>query len=148
MSSPLRQRGIGLPAAIFVITLMIAIAVGINVLVSQNAETFEEEVGLTRAFYAAESGAGMAMHLLFPPALFPDYNTRQACTDMQAQFDFDVDGLRQCRTELSCVLDATVDEVDYFTVTSQGVCGAIRRTVQVRTSYTAPIPPEPDDDDD
>ena len=56
-----RQRGIGLPAAIFIIVLMAGIAVAINQLLSQNAQTFEEEINLTRAFYAAESGAGIAI---------------------------------------------------------------------------------------
>ena len=55
------QAGIGLPAAIFVITIMAVIAIGINQLISQNAQTFEEEINLIRAFYAAESGAGFAM---------------------------------------------------------------------------------------
>ena len=42
--SKLHQAGIGLPAAIFVITLMAAIAVAINLLVGQNAQTFDEEI--------------------------------------------------------------------------------------------------------
>ena len=38
------QAGVGLPAAIFVITVLVVIAFGVSQLVSQNAETFEEEM--------------------------------------------------------------------------------------------------------
>ena len=60
------QSGIGLPAAIFIITTMALIAVAINLLVRENAETFVEEINLSRAFYAAESGAGFIMNRTFP----------------------------------------------------------------------------------
>jgi MSHA biogenesis protein MshP len=129
------QRGIGLPAAIFVITLMSAIAVAVNLLVTQNARTLEEELRLTRAFYAAESGAGFAMGLLFPPEDFPDYSTAAACPDVDRTYVFAVPGLTQCEVEISCEIDATVDGLDYFTVFSTGTCGEVSRTIQVRTSY-------------
>ncbi|MDO8907117.1 MAG: hypothetical protein Q7W55_01315 [Pseudohongiella sp.] len=132
------QKGVGLPAAIFVITLLSAIAGGISLLVSQNAETFEEEVMLTRAFYAAESGAGLALGVLFPTGSFPEYQARDACSTQPWQYEFSVDGLAQCKAEVSCALDATVDESDYFTLTSVGRCDNISRTVQVRTAYREP----------
>ncbi|MEX0739311.1 MAG: hypothetical protein WD071_08210, partial [Pseudohongiella sp.] len=130
-----RQRGIGLPAAIFVITLMVSISVGIQLLVSQNAEQFEEEVQLTRAFYAAESGASFAMNALFPPTEFPQYNVTAICPNNAGTprvYEFEADGLRNCSAEVSCVTDATVDGVNYYTITSEGICGDISRTVQVR----------------
>lgn len=133
-----RQRGVGLPAAIFVITLMVSISVGIQLLVSQNAEQFEEEVQLTRAFYAAESGAGFAMNALFPPTEFPQYNVTAICPENAGTprvYEFEADGLRNCSAEVTCVTDATVDGVNYYTITSEGICGDISRTVQVRTSF-------------
>jgi len=139
-SFPGHQRGIGLPAAIFVITLMAAIAVSINYLVSQNAETFEEENRLTRAFYAAESGAGFAMNALFPPDEFPNYDTNAICPENAGsprEYDFEADGLSGCSVSVSCVTDATVDGLDYFTITSTGTCGDVSRTVRVRTSFDA-----------
>jgi len=129
------QRGIGLPAAIFVITLMSAIAVAVNLLVAQNARTLEEELRLTRAFYAAESGAGFAMGLLFPPAAFPNYAPAAACPDVDRIYVFAVEGLTQCEVEISCENDALVDGLNYFTIHSTGTCGEVSRTVQVRTSY-------------
>jgi len=131
---PFHQRGVGLPAALFVITLMAAIAVAINYLVSQNAETLEEELRLTRAFYAAESGAGLAMGLLFPPDSFPQYTPALACPTVAREVMFLAEGLTVCSASIECTLDATVDAVNYFTVTSTGTCGDVSRTVQVRTA--------------
>jgi len=133
-----RQQGVGLPAAIFVITLMASIAVAISLLVSQNAETFEEEVRLTRAFYAAESGAGFAMNALFPPDEFPLYDTNAICPDNVGSprvYEFTAEGLSSCSTEVSCALDTTVDGLNYYTISSTGTCGDVSRTVQVRTSF-------------
>ena len=134
------QKGVGLPAAIFVITLMAAIAVGINLLVSQNAETFQEETQLTRAFYAAESAAGFAMNALFPPDEFPNYNTTAICPENAGsprEYEFESDGLSSCSAAVSSVTDATVDGLDYFTITSTGTCGDVTRTIRVRTSFDA-----------
>ncbi len=133
-----KQRGVGLPAAIFVITLMVSISVAIQLLVSQNAEQFEEEVQLTRAFYAAETGAGFAMNALFPPDEFPQYNGTAICPENAGSprvYEFEADGLRNCSAEVSCVTDATVDDVNYYTITSEGICDDVSRTVQVRTSF-------------
>lgn len=133
-----KQRGIGLPAAIFVITLMITIAVAVNLLVRQNAETFEEELRLTRAFYAAESGAGFAMNALFPPDEFPSYSSTAICPENAGSprlYEFEAEGLQGCSAAVSCVTDATVDGVEYYTILSTGSCGEVSRTVQVRTSF-------------
>ena len=133
-----KEQGIGLPAAIFVITLMITIAVAVNLLVRQNAETFEEEVKLTRAFYAAESGAGFAMNALFPPDEFPSYSTTAICPENVGSprlYEFEAEGLEGCSVEVSCVTDATVDGVEYYTILSEGICDDVSRTVQVRTSF-------------
>ena len=132
------QRGLGLPAAIFVITLLVSIAAAINWLVSQNSDTFEEETQLTRAFYAAESGAGFAMNALFPPNEFPLYSVNAICPNNVGSprvYNFDVDGLASCRAEVSCNIDADVGGTEYYTISSQGICGEVSRTVQVRTSF-------------
>jgi MSHA biogenesis protein MshP len=133
------QRGIGLPAAIFVITLMTILAVAINQLVSDNAATFTEETALTRAFYAAESGAGLAMHALFPPGEFPLYQNGEdsaaMCDPGPRVYEFDVDGLRACSATVVCTVDTVLDNVEYYTIVSAGMCGDVTRTVQVRTSF-------------
>ena len=88
------QQGIGLAAAIFVITLMGVLALGINLLVTQNSETFVEEASLTRAFYAAESGAGFAMNAIYPPEEYSGY-AGSSCAASET-YTFNVDGLAGC----------------------------------------------------
>lgn len=137
-SSPPRhsqQLGIGLPAAIFVITVMAGIAVAINLLVEQNAETYVEEINLTRAFYAAESGAGIAMNTLFPPEDYPIYPTPADCVAAPArEYSFTVDGLNQCVAAVTCSA-VTISGTVYATIESTGTCGDVARTIQVRTVY-------------
>ena len=133
------QGGVGLPAAIFVITLMVAIAAAINLMVEQNAGTCEEEINLTRAFYAAESGAGFAMNSLFPPEDYPAYaNLPADCAAWGTRtYNFVVDGLNMCRAAVNCD-GKTLDSVVYSTIESTGSCGDVSRTIQVRTVYDEP----------
>lgn len=139
--SPLSaQRGLGLPAALFVITLLAVLAVAINALVAQNDAAFEEEVLLTRAFYSAESGAGFGLNALFPPAEFPGYASGAgavagSCAVADNEYELVAAGLSACTATVSCTVDATVAGVDYFTITSVGTCADVTRTVQVRTSF-------------
>jgi MSHA biogenesis protein MshP len=139
MSAINKQKGIGLPAALFVITLLAILAVAINSLVSDNAETFQEEVLLTRAFYAAESGAGFAMNALFPPDEFPRYqkdvSNTAVCDLVPREYALKAEGLSACDVTVSCVIDATVAGVKYYTITSEANCSDVSRTVQVRTSF-------------
>ncbi|MFT4817640.1 MAG: MSHA biogenesis protein MshP [Pseudohongiellaceae bacterium] len=122
------QQGIGLPAAIFIITTMAAIAVAINSLVQENADTFAEEVNLARAFYAAESGAGFMMNRIFPPEAYSGY----AGSNCAARtYTFDAIGLAQCTAVVSCST-ITVSSTDYNTIESTGSCGDVERTIQVR----------------
>lgn len=138
------QKGMGLPAAIFIITVMALIAAAVNQLVSQNAQTYEEAVDLTRAFYAAESGAGFGMNTIFPPEDYPAYtaNTNKCPgtpgPPIPTIYTFTVDGLRQCRAEVTCTEIATDLKTHYATIESKGICGNVERAVQVRTVYTTP----------
>ena len=128
------QSGIGLPAAIFVITLMAVIAVAVNQLVSQNAQTFEEELNLTRAFYAAESGAGFVMNTVFPPEEYSAYAPNAECIDIDRVYNFTVDGLNQCSATVRCT-PVLIGATTYATIQSKGSCGDVERTVQIRTVY-------------
>lgn len=134
LTAPHAQRGIGIPAALFVITLLAIIAVAINALLAQNAENYQEEVSLTRAFYAAESGAGFALNSIFPPEEFPQYNADAECAAGPREYAFTIAGLNECKASVSCSLDATVAGVEYYTIVSEGVCDGVTRTVQVRSS--------------
>jgi MSHA biogenesis protein MshP len=129
-----QQDGLGLPAAIFIIVIMALISVAINLLVQQNAQSFEEELNLTRAFYAAESGAGFAMNRIFPPEEYSSY-TNGNCPNAAADtYDFNQDGLNQCSVDVTCEL-VTISGTTYATITSVGSCGDVERTIQVRTVY-------------
>lgn len=132
-----QQEGLGLPAAIFIIVIMALISVAINSLVQQNAQSFEEEINLTRAFYAAESGAGFAMNRIFPPEEYSSYaggNCPNAAADT---YDFDQDGLNQCSVAVTCesVTIPPITGTTYATITSTGTCGDVERTIQVRTVF-------------
>lgn len=130
-----KQTGIGLPAAIFIITLMVLIAGAINLLIEQNAETYEEEINLTRAFFAAESGAGFAMNTIYPPEEYPSYATTSECVLGPRVYSFtESDGLAACSVSVRCDL-ITVGGNNYATIESSGTCGDVTRTIQVRTSY-------------
>lgn len=128
-----RQNGVGLPAAIFVITLLALIAFALNELANQNALTFEEEINLTRAFYAAESGAGFAMNILYPPEEYPGYASNATCA-ASTTFNFIVEGVNQCSAVATCN-EITVGSRNYATIKSTGTCNSVERIVQVRTSY-------------
>ena len=130
----LPQRGIGLPAAIFVITLMVIISIAINRLVGQSAQTFEEQINLTRAFYAAESGAGFLMNGIYPPEEFSAY-AGSTCPATPVNYNFTAEGLNQCSVTASCDDSVVISGKTYITIESTGMCGDITRKVQVRTAF-------------
>lgn len=129
-----RQSGVSLPTAIFVITVMALLAVAINALVTQNARTNQEEINLTRALYAAESGAGFAMNTIFPPEGFPSYGAPATCAAGPRVYSFSVPGLNQCQASVTCS-SKLVGSDNFATITSVGSCDNIERTIQVRTQY-------------
>lgn len=133
------EAGVGLPAAIFVITLMAVIAGAINLMVEENARTFGEEINLTRAFYAAESGAGFAMNSLYPPEDYSAYVNLPADCDTWGTraYNFIADGLSSCSASVTCN-GRTVGGNVYSTIESTGTCGGVSRTIQVRTVYDEP----------
>jgi MSHA biogenesis protein MshP len=134
MSRLCKQRGLGLPAAIFIITVLALIAAAVNLLVEQNAQTYAEEINLTRAFYAAESGAGIAMNTIYPPEEYPAYGTTAECAAGPRTYELQIEGLLNCSVEVSCDL-ITHSGGSYATITSTGSCGDVQRTIRVRTVY-------------
>lgn len=129
-----KQAGVNLPGAIFVITLLALLAVAINALITQSSQSYQEEINLTRAFYAAESGAGFAMNTIFPPEGFPGYGAPATCAAGPRVYSFTVPGLNQCEASVTCSAKA-VGSDNFATITSVGSCDDIERTVQVRTQY-------------
>ncbi|MFT5722322.1 MAG: MSHA biogenesis protein MshP [Motiliproteus sp.] len=114
MRSRTRQRGLGLIAAIFVITLMSMIIVGISSLVVTSKESYGYEILSARAFQLAESGAQLALSRII-------FESSDDCSAMPTQLppvEFQV-----CSFVVSCP-KVTIAEVDYFTVQSTASCGS------------------------
>ncbi len=123
------QRGIGLPAALFIITIMAMVAGGINKINEMNASAYGREWLSMAAFYAAESGAQTAaIYVINPLPVMPacDADFINALTPT---------GLPGCSVNVTCSIQV-VDTVTYYTLNSTGICGtgidAATRIVQVR----------------
>lgn len=119
-TTPNRQAGIGLPVALFVITVLALIVVALTDLEESSGVSFSLDVNSMRAFYAAESGAQIDMVNIFPPS-----GSVAACnsTPQTTALSFSANGLNGCRANVvrSCV---EVDSVKYFSLTSTGACGS------------------------
>lgn len=125
-----KQRGAGLPVAIFVITVLALLVAGMAQLQESGAQSVSLQIQSQRAFYAAESGAQVA-------AADALYNS--VCDAGPKSLDYTEAGLISCSADLSC----SVEEVDIngdgndesvYTIKSVGQCGsgAALRTVEVR----------------
>lgn len=130
------QRGAGLPIALFVITVLSLIVVGMAQLQQSSAQSISLQIQSQRAFFAAESGAQVAVAQVFAGG----------CASVTNQ-NFSTAGLRSCSATLQCSnppqgFDANGDgdtndpgELVY-TLTSTGVCGTgpdrAQRVVEVR----------------
>ncbi len=55
-NSRLKQSGISLPVALFIITIMSLIAVAVNQLNETSSQSYGQNILSTRASYASESG--------------------------------------------------------------------------------------------
>jgi MSHA biogenesis protein MshP len=126
-----RQAGIGLPAAIFLIVVMMLIVGSINQLNELNAQAYGREWLSQRAFYAAESGAQAAAVFVL--------NTNQvmpACNNaFIANQALNTPGFGNCIINVECS-SQVVSLQTYTTLTSIGQCGTgpdqATRIVQVR----------------
>lgn len=126
-----KQKGLGLPSALFIILVMILVVAGINQINEMNASAYGREWLSMRAFYAAESGAqSAAVHAL---------NSGQSMPTCDAAFIANVTpnviGLQECTISVTCVNHIIASET-FYTFTSTGQCGigpdAATRIVQVR----------------
>lgn len=127
--SPLsRMRGVGLPVAIFLITVVAAFVVNMGVLVQDNAVNQIEYITSLRALLAAESGADIGMNALFDPTDAPIYSGASCPVDDQT-YSFSVDeGMNDCSATVSCSASTAGGETIY-TITSVGTCDGLTRTM-------------------
>lgn len=126
-----RQKGIGLPATVFLIVIIALIVLALGDLNTKSNIGFGQDFYSVRAFYAAESGAQIALNRVFVGG--------QACNNSLADIDFDGvtdnEGLESCQVALSC-RQVIVASVNYYTFSSVASCGTgleqAQRSIEVR----------------
>ena len=121
-----KQHGIGLPMALFIITILAMIIAAITDLEESSGVGFSLNVNSMRAFYAAESGAQADMAKIFPAS-----GSGASCSSTTSTFSFSTAGLNGCEASVdrSCV---AVEGTDYFTLKSTGSCGSgLDRAVRI-----------------
>jgi MSHA biogenesis protein MshP len=118
MKIPSKQKGSALVLAVFVIVVVTLLGAALVRMMSSNAETIAYEVIGTRSLQAAKAGAQKKMSELFP--LLP--NNGQCLGAVEYDFSA-IKGLENCKAiDVSCGLDATVNGISYYTITSTGEC--------------------------
>ena len=116
--SPKPQTGAGLPLAIFIVTVLSLIVLGMSQLQQSSGKALSLQIQSQRAFFAAESGAQVAVERLL---------REESCP---ARINFDRQGLSDCAVDLAC------SGTDIIVVRSEGSCGSgqerASRVVEVR----------------
>jgi MSHA biogenesis protein MshP len=131
VASPIAQRGIGLPIAIFVITVLSAFAVNMGLLVQDNASGRSEYITSLRASLAADTGADLGMNVAFDPSDAPDYASGVTCSSTAINYSFTNDtGMSGCSAAVTCT-SATAGGKTIHTITSVGTCDSISKTVEI-----------------
>ncbi len=123
-----RQRGVGLPAALFVIVILAMVVLAMAELQVSSGRSLGFQVLSTRALYATESGVQLAAHRIITAG--------GNCGTVTGSQTFDgVEGLSGCQVTLACS-QVAVAGVDYFRLTATGNCGigveAASRIVEVQ----------------
>lgn len=127
-----RQRGAGLPLALFVITVLALLVAGMAQLQESSAGAISLQIQSQRAFFAAESGAQAGVSEVLSGA---------DCSAVNSPINFNVVGLSGCRAVLRCSsvlvdIEGNSDLETVFTLLSTGQCGSsadfAQRTIEVR----------------
>ena len=129
-----RQRGAGLPMAIFLITVMALVVVTIAQLQETTGEMESLDIQSARAFYAAESGAQLALTRVIPKDADQNIDPGNCTSDIYQQ-NFSEGGLAGCSARVDCEwVDS--DEGIIAILSSTGSCGSgldqSRRQIEVR----------------
>lgn len=134
-----RMQGFMIPLALFILVGIGVLAVSMNRLMSQsNTSSALEGVSL-QAFFAAETGAGYAMHeLMFnvTERSVADANCVSLSSTVPNFPGAAAAGLQSCSISLSCQRDTvTNSEKSFYTLRSTGRCGGgtltAERTIEV-----------------
>lgn len=127
-----KQRGAGLPVAIFIITVLALVTVALTQLEEGSGVGFSVDVNSMRAFYAAESGGQVGMNQLFPPGaastscaagFFVANDNRATSPSLNfSAMGVPPAGLALCKVWVQCGF-VTVGSDTFYTLTSTGRCG-------------------------
>ncbi|PVY70323.1 MSHA biogenesis protein MshP [Tamilnaduibacter salinus] len=131
-SSLSRERGAGLPVALFVITVLALIVAGMAQLQQGTGASVSRQILSQRAFLAAESGAQASVAKTLASG---------DCSVDGTTLSFSNDGLSGCEAAIAC--DAVQADIEgspapetVYTIRSAGRCGGSgersERTVEVR----------------
>tara|TARA_B100002003_G_scaffold40594_1_gene36218 strand:+ start:4960 stop:5370 length:411 start_codon:yes stop_codon:yes gene_type:complete len=130
-SSFQRQSGAGLPIALFIITILALLVIGMAQLQESSGQAVSLQIQSQRAFFAAESGAQVAVR---------DVLEAGSCSAVSSSIAFNASALDGCSASLSCdsvtanIQGAGGDTV--FSIVSTGQCGGgvdeAQRVVEVR----------------
>lgn len=127
-----KQSGAGLPIALFIITVLAFLVVGMAQLQESSSRSVSLQIQSQRAFFAAESGAQLAVSETLESG---------DCMALPTEIDFSAGALRECKAVLSCSASdpfslAGSGGSRVFTISSTGECGVDReqasRRVEVR----------------
>lgn len=110
------QHGFSLPVAIFILVIMALLGAGIVSIMQSSQESTATEVLSTRAFFAAESGAQVALGQLFDLS-----GGAVNCAASYPAIDFNATGLGGCSASATCS-SSGIGTKTYFTITSTGSC--------------------------
>lgn len=123
-----RQTGAGLPVAIFIITVLSLLVLGMARLQQSSGEAVSLQIQSQRAFFAAESGVQTRLDGIFATL---DAGNAPSCPSKITTFN--ASGLSGCSATFDCSADPANGR---FTLASTGTCGGgaelASRTVEVR----------------
>lgn len=125
------QTGAGLPIALFIITVLALLVVGMAQLQQAGGESVSLQIQSQRALLAAESGAQVGVREVLEAG---------SCAAISSEVAFSTSGLTGCRSTLSCEsASANISGPGgntVFSIESRGQCGAgldqAMRVVEVR----------------
>ena len=123
-SNPRLQRGFLIPLAMFIIMVIGVLSLAISRMGSNAKSTSILEAISSQAFYAAETGAQLAMHEIYFNAA--DVTTADAnCSslDARANLDLAVPGLAGCSVAFSCTL-STSGVTSVYDIEANASCGS------------------------
>lgn len=112
------QSGAGLPVAIFIITVLSLIVLGMSQLQQASGDAISLQIQSQRAFHAAESGAQIAVYEALEAS---------SCSAVPASVDFSVSALSSCSAAFTCEsFTATIGGGGntVYSISSTGECGA------------------------